>query len=1200
MRTLLKEISRLPYWHILFIALFAIFNGRGLLQVGYPGGTDSLILPTLANYERVAGISTWFSWLDYGQPSFFFHSPLILIMSLIGNTIIAYKFIAILSFFFSGTTTYFVSLKLTGFRLAALASALIYMNSQFMFSQFFEGHLDIMFGYSLFPLAIYLAYTLFTVSYTRALLYSSFEVLFLLSSHLNITFIGALSILGTLIISVFHHRSLGFRALLGKAILLMTAGACLSAFFVLPFFGGARSLYITYPSIITDPNEAISSGIIGSITGVSIENSFIYFWKNTSYSFPIGLLLSGFSIGGALLFLASCISVKWHRFRFSSWLFAALIISILIASGMTFISAPAFAFLWKYFPFFNTVRMLDRWLMIASLSESLLIAILISSLRTKPLLQNRNHFRHIKIEPFRTTLAIVAIIIIASPTVFIFYPPSWTPPSEYDQAIRWLASHSDNDNTMVVPFGGVYMRSADYGVTRNPGYVGLLLANQPVYAGEGATTEMRQLSNFLGNAIISYQNGRIPQILGWLGTKYFLFSPPSNDSLFSGGWNHVSAIWNPNISYKNLLDQYELKNETSFGNLMILSNSNSQDMFTISNSPILLLGGQNSLLIAAQIAGNSTSTPAFISITQQPQQISSNLLNFSSLMLADSEYNDLLMFNVDSEYLVGADQLHELTVGNATLDNSGMAKGILVLSDSLVRLTPGSSIMLNGASSIAENTSFWVRVAFDSEASTLKVINGNSSRQLSTKAPVFQDFRWIEVFSSVTQDEPIIIEQQASGETYCQIDAVALVPNNALYQAESKTNELLNSVNHKLYFVSAANPSIVSDFHLESKKKNATNQYVLTSSGPSKLSVPFIASEGNNYIYVRHGTNPTEDSTFSVSVDNETDTSWSLLSKAPTTVALSANGWGSDKITDVVTITNTDDYEKVISWKLSDQTALTKGYLYYHTLLNLESSNYVAVRVFGDGSGNKLGAYFYDLTNHWVHYQLASEGMNWKGWGEIALDLNSFDSTSGDFDWSNVAGITIEYNRNPNSPPSREIMFTPYGFYHVQESQSDFVWSKLGPFETTSNKANLELSAKGPLTIDSIITTDVGDMQSLSDLICSSSSISKNASRLSQTEFEMQIETSNHSILIFKQAYHPLWQASLDNYQLQQINVDFALNGFIINDDSAKATLRIWYEGDKLLAKGLWISAISLLLLAILASTITIRNLKKRYAPNHK
>ena len=1194
MRRLLKEFSKLPYCYIMFIALFAIFNGRAMLQMGYPGGTDSLILPTLANYERAVGISTWFSWLDYGQPSSFFHSPLILVMSLIGDTIVAYKFIAILSFFLAGATAYFVSSKLTGYRLSALASAIIYMNSQFLFSQFFEGHLDIMFGYSIFPLALYIAYTFFTASYTRILLYSSFEVFFLLSSHLNVTYIATISIVGTLLLSAFRHRHLGLWKLFLKTALFATFGISLAAFFVLPFIGGARSLYITYPSIITDPNEAISSGIIGSITGASIENSFLYVWKNTSYSFPIGLSLSGFSIGGLLLFLGSCVSVVWHRARYSLWLFVTLVLSILLAAGMTFPSGSIFAFLWNYFPFFNTVRFLDRWLMIASLSESLLIAILISSLRTKPLYQYRNRIKFIKPKPFRTTLVIVTIVIVASPTAFLFNPPSWTVPSEYDQAINWLTNHSNNANTVVVPFGGVYIRSADYGVARHPGYVELLLADQPVYAGEGATTEMRQLSNFLGNAILNYQSGRIPQVLSWLGTKYFLFSPPNNDSLFSENWNYVSSIWNPELDSKNLRDQYGLKNETSFGNLMILSNSNAQDMFALANSPILLLGGQNSLLMTAQITGNSASTPALIPLTHQLQQIPSKLLNSSSLMLADSDYNDLLMLNVDSKYVIGAKQLIELTEGNVTLDASGMEKGVLVLSESSVRMQPGSLIHLSGTQSLTENATFWIRAAFNSEASTLTVTNGNNSRQLSTNPPVFQGFRWIKALPFVTPGEQIIIEQQTVEGTYCQIDEVALMPNNALRGAEATTNEMLNSIRHKLYFVSAANPNILSDFEPELKRQNATNQYVLTSSGPSNLSFPFIASESNNYIYVRHATNPTEDASFSIIVGNETDTSLSLLSMAPAKITLGATGWFSDEISDVVTTINAEGDGQVISWELTDQQALKNRYLYYHTALNLESNNYATVKVYGDGSGNTLAAYFYDAANNWVYYQLTpSEGLNWEGWAEIAIDLNSFDSTSGNFDWSNVVGITIEYNRGSSNPPSKTIMFTPYKFYNFQESQSDFMWSKLGPFTSLSTEANIELSAKGPLTIDSIIITDVSDTQKISNLVCSSLSISKNASKLSQTEFKIPIETNNYSILIFKQAYHPMWQASIGDCPLQQINVNFALNGFIIDNAYVKATLRIWYEGDQLLAQGIWISAIAVAVLSILTLVIAIRKLIK-------
>ncbi|HLN44290.1 MAG TPA: hypothetical protein VK209_01140, partial [Candidatus Sulfotelmatobacter sp.] len=342
-----------------------------------------MIFPTIVKYQHDVGLSTWFSWLDFGQPSTFYQSFLVLAMSLFGQEIVTYKFFVILSFVLSGLTTYFVALRLARFPLSALVSGIVYMNSQFLFSQFFEGHLDAMIGYSIFPLAIYFAYNLFSAPKIRVLFYGAFEVIFLLSSHLNIAYIGGVCILLTIIFSAAVHRRLGIKFLVKRIVLLLTVSISLSASFLIPYFGGAQPVYITYSSIPAEPTETITSWFYGSITGVSVENSFIYFWKNVSYSHPSSIAFSGVSLGGMLLFVGSCISIIWFRRRFSVWLFAALIISILLASGITTPFGVAFTFLWKYMPFFNTVRFLDRWLIIASLSEALLLAILVDGFHIK-------------------------------------------------------------------------------------------------------------------------------------------------------------------------------------------------------------------------------------------------------------------------------------------------------------------------------------------------------------------------------------------------------------------------------------------------------------------------------------------------------------------------------------------------------------------------------------------------------------------------------------------------------------------------------------------------------------------------------------------------------------------------------------------------------------------------------------------------
>jgi antibiotic biosynthesis monooxygenase (ABM) superfamily enzyme len=219
-----------------------------------------MIFPTLVGYERAVGVSTWFSWLEYGQPSPFFHSPFIFAMSLFSDGIIAYKFFVIISFFLSGITSYFVASRLVKFPLSALTAGIVYMNSQFMFSQFFEGHIDIMFGYSLFPLAIYFAYSLFSASSTRIMLYSAFEVLFLFSSHLNITYIGGLAIVITIAFSAVIHRHLGAFQLFRKVILFSMIGASLSAFFLIPFLGGSRSLTLLTHQFLRNQPKQLPAG----------------------------------------------------------------------------------------------------------------------------------------------------------------------------------------------------------------------------------------------------------------------------------------------------------------------------------------------------------------------------------------------------------------------------------------------------------------------------------------------------------------------------------------------------------------------------------------------------------------------------------------------------------------------------------------------------------------------------------------------------------------------------------------------------------------------------------------------------------------------------------------------------------------------------------------------------------------------------
>jgi len=287
------------------------------------------------------------------------------------------------------------------------------------------------------------------------------------------------------------------------------------------------------------------------------------------------------------------------------------------------------------------------------------------------------------------------------------------------------------------------------------------------------------------------------------------------------------------------------------------------------------------------------------------------------------------------------------------------------------------------------------------------------------------------------------------------------------------------------------------------------------------------------------------------------------------------------------------DIGPVVTWQLSGQTPDVNRYVYYDTgSLELIDSSFVALSVFGDGSENLLGGYFYDSQNNWVHFPLTgNEGMYWKGWRQIVFGLDAYDSTSGDFDRSDVAMITLEYSQMRGHSASGEIAFTPYAFYRFENSVSSFAWSRLGPFSLSSDSANFTLSTSGSLSLKSLMVTDVDNVERISELVFSASWL-PNVTERGQTEFLVPLEADDCNLLVFKQSYHPLWLASLDNHELQHVAVNFGLNGFII-DGKTQNSVVVWFEGDKLLATGIFLSAFSLVVVVALVLTIRIRRRMK-------
>jgi hypothetical protein len=359
------------------------------------------------------------------------------------------------------------------------------------------------------------------------------------------------------------------------------------------------------------------------------------------------------------------------------------------------------------------------------------------------------------------------------------------------------------------------------------------------------------------------------------------------------------------------------------------------------------------------------------------------------------------------------------------------------------------------------------------------------------------------------------------------------------------------------------------------------------------LSIPIKLSSGDYYVYVHHSVSPFDGASFSIGLNNETAVWSGPFSDKALNLRLNSSGWVPGTQYDQALSSIQSPFGAQVIWQLSNRINETARYIYYDiSSLNLKKSNFCELQVFGDENGSSIGSYFYDSQNHWVHFSFPKDrDINSVGWHQVIFNLSEFDSTSGDFDWSNVTRITFEYSPAEGQSVSNRIAFTPYAFYTIEENDSQFVWSKFGPFHLSDNEEEIILSTNSSLALDSLMIADVSNMENIGNLLFSASSV-PNTTRLTQTEFSVPLQENKYDVLILKQSYHPLWKASINNNQLQHFIVNFGLYGFLIKNET-QGKVSVWFEGDRLLSIGIYLSTFSLVTIVSITLAMAIKNKRK-------
>ena len=557
------------YALIVYVAIaLVVFRFNFGTVSDFPKGTNALD-SYMSIYElKKYGLSTWTPLTDWGLQNPIMLSPLIPFEYIFPATpfIRSFEFV---SFLLAGVSMYFLSKKFVKNEPAAILSGLFYTIAVET-SQFFEGHVFLIFSFAIFPLAFLSIYDIIKRPNLRGaiILALVFYLLF------NVGDLGMFYMI--VVVSLFELIFLETRNIIRKTwrfehVKFITLAVLLflvvNAAWIFQYLAGNRPQFTTNVTTVIAPFSQVSGQpIYYSFVGFIADNSYTYFTlHNFEYSFIHGYYYLIFLILPALIFTY----VTARRNKMLILLAVSAIPAIIISTanlypGLTFFNE----FLYFHFPLFNYIPALFRWNFYTDFVYAFVLAYILKD--TFNITSNKSIGWNWKINLPRnktlkrvfskTNIRKIAVIVIILIFVFVTFSQNseifTEPPGTFSFPVRFTAGYSNlsqdpASNVLTIPFGAIYSRTNYGGVSQSTEFMSPYFSEHNSLMFQAGNPYSLQMDYFVGNGITFGFTNNITKFLSAANTGYVVTTK-------YGNWSQSSdAIYNPPINYDGYQQQYD-------------------------------------------------------------------------------------------------------------------------------------------------------------------------------------------------------------------------------------------------------------------------------------------------------------------------------------------------------------------------------------------------------------------------------------------------------------------------------------------------------------------------------------------------------------------------------------------------------------------------------------------------------------------
>jgi len=1094
--------------------------------------------------------------------------------------------------------------------IASLSSSLIYCLNPWVFSQYTEAHVNILYSYALFPFVfIFLDKALKRKTVKNILCLSLSLSLFVISFHpLSILIYGFF-----IIMFIIFHFFLAFiktkniysemKSHLG--IILSSAIICflLSSFVFLPLLSNLMAPYYS---------ESF---------GFPIEDAMINSYKNLTEGFTLRALeswgylslidvqtdlhLQDFPIN-SLLFLIYILALfifLIRKDRYTVFFAFSIIISVFISKGPNPPFGYIFTWMWFRIPHFSVFRSASRASMMTAFSHAFLVSVLVSILegyvQKNSLLETEDLYikakakffgeekdSHIlvsfnivnkifkrlkRLKYFLSLLMIISIFLSGFISCFYFFSRGlqvYTPPESYLEPFNWLEKQSGDFKVITVgsshsEWMGLSWQESDFahvamltdvGWSHDIGFDSPFIHGHPTLQDGGWSPLTRSFIDHLRFFLVRrFLTDDFLKMLSPFNYKYVVLP------------EYISN--NTRDFFLNQQGHHVVYNQSS---IILQSDYYKPRFFTVSENAYVI-GGLESFESLSKIDGfnfNATSlifphqmeedSPFSSSLFENSKSlifINSNIIEAAMLSLKNqavfikcSDYSKFSKNN--TKYWVhgrGWEEVGDFVWGGKTLTTQGRN-----------RVKIPFKVDSNGKYDI------WIRIGFASNRGKLRIlIDGNPIGEIKPKSSTWTKLMWVNITSLNLESGDHTITLINDDKGYNDLDMIAIIESDVFQKHLNDLFGTLKSFSGRIIYVLGARRTFVLDPppHYWLNLHPYEGYFLYTENTGVNISPKGNASTSSVGVWdsISLDANRANDgnpSTRWASKPYETMPQWLQIE------------WADPQELNGVKIlferAYAEDY-KIQTWdganwieqiNITGNTML-EGYHFFPAVKTTKLRIYVT-------NVTKL----YDLISIWELEAFAPRGFS----TEIRIPregryMFAIRLVSG----LHYGTVTLQVGNFTDSTYCFDI-------------DRDYEWRYLGPIKLDEGLHKINVHGIGKTEFNQIVVYSLSEGEeslSLDELFRHNHAPKITYNQINPCKYTVHVEKNNKPfLLIFSESYHPMWKAYVDGEEILSIPAYSLVNGFYINK-MGSFDITVYFTGQTYVDYGLKISLTTLVIVVV-------------------